>query len=516
MLLNVLKGLVKRRGAASETAPAPTVASLLEQGLRSQNDGDIQGAEQWFRSVLARAPGHADAAHLLGVLLYRTGRMPEAVTMLELAAGEAGAQAVVHLHLARAYQGAGRAGEAESSYLEALRLAPDLVPAHASLGVLYKQLGRLDEARSAFSRGLELEPGSAELWHNLGNLQRDFGQEDEAVSSFDRALALDPGLLEARYSRALALLGSGNLAAGWTEHEVRLQLDRRSADLRPFAQPVWRGEPLEGRTLLVWGEQGVGDEMFHAGMYPELIAAGAQCVFECSAKLLPLFARSFPGARVVPRTAPAHDATSRGVDFQIAAGSLGRYLRAGLSQFPGRNTYLKADPDRVVHWRRRLAALGPGVKAGFCWRSGDVTGERALACTRLDQWGALFDLPGIEWICLQYSECEAELAAARSRFGVRLHRFDVDYFNDLDEVSALTSALDLVVSAPTAVSVHAAALGIEVHQLTYGADWQTHGTGGVPWYPTMTRCLRAWDETWESVLARVACRIRQRNEEMPR
>lgn len=517
MLLNMLKSLVRRRDPIPTSSGRPAQAEqptppahILEAALALQAQGRVEDAEAAYRRILSQHPQHADAAHLLGVLLHRADRSAEAIPWLERVVSMQSDQAEAALHLGSAYQGVERFAEAEKAYRDCIALAPRLAAAQVSLGILLKQQGRLAEARSAFEAALVLEPEAVEVWHNLGNLQRDLGDEVGACRSFERALAIDPSFLEAKFSHALTRLSMGDFVLGWEGHEVRLQLPRRAADLRPFDHPRWQGQDLTGRTLLVWGEQGIGDEILHAGMYRELIEARVRCVFECSAKLVPLFRRSFPEAIVVPRTLPPHPSTLDDVAAQSAAGSIARYLRPSLDHFPRRRAYLHPDPRRVEHWRDRLAGLGPGLKIGFCWRSSDVRGERALACSTLESWVRLFAAPGVHWICLQYDECRVELEAAQQRVSNHLHRFDLDYFNDLDEVSALTAALDLVISAPTAVSVHAAALGVEVWQLAYGADWQTHGTSTVPWFPTLTRYPRRWDESWAMVLSRIEVALMNR------
>jgi tetratricopeptide (TPR) repeat protein len=511
MLLNVLRGLMRKAPQRAHRDEPEGAQAWLERGLKCQSLGQWQEAELALRRALTLDPGSVDATHVLGVLLQRIGRTAEAIALLERAAGLAPEQAAVHLHLGGAYHSAGSFEQALASFGRALRADPGLPATHSNLGNIYKQLGRLHDAEQSYRRALAIDPDTAEAWHNLGNVQRDMGIEEEALRSFERSLALNPQMLEARYSRALTLLALGRLAEGWAEHEVRFELPRLSRDLRPFPHPRWQGEPLHGRTIVVWGEQGIGDEILFAGMYRELTEQAGHSVFECSAKLVPLFARSFPNATVVARTKPPHAAAAGQADYQSAAGSLARSLRSSLASFPSQSRYLEADANRVQHWREQLAALGPGLKVGFSWRSGDLRGERALACTELVQWGELFAVGGVHWICLQYDECAAELDAARARFGVTLHRFEgVDYFDDLDEVSALTSALDLVISAPTTVSLHAAALGREVWQLAYGSDWQTHGTSAVPWYPSLHRHPRRWDQGWEGVLVELARRLRGR------
>jgi hypothetical protein len=265
----------------------------------------------------------------------------------------------------------------------------------------------------------------------------------------------------------------------------------------------------------VWGEQGIGDEIVYAGLIAEVTAAAARCVVECAPKLVPLFACSFPGAVVIPRTDPPHDLTRDGFDYQTPAGSLGRWLRPTLASFPRRRAYLAAPAERVAYWTQRLSALGAGPKIGFSWRSSNLKGERALACTVLQQWGAVFSVPGMHFVSLQYDECSAELAQARERFGIPLHAFpEVDLFNDLLEAAALTKAVDLVITAPTAVGLLSAALGVPTWQMTFGPDWQEFGTGRNPWFPAMTSFTRAWNQDWEEIIGDIAERLRQHVLEM--
>jgi len=227
---------------------------------------------------------------------------------------------------------------------------------------------------------------------------------------------------------------------------------------------------------------------------------------ECEPRLVALFARSFPALEVVPRTTPPHPATAQ-ADLQIPAASAGRWLRASLDQFPRHHGYLRADPERVVHWRQRLHGLGPGLTVGICWRSGITAGMRALACTDLQQWGPILSVPGVHFINLQYDECRAELDQARTRFGVRIHDLSgIDLKQDLDDGAALTAALDLVVSANTAAATIAGALGkpVWVLTLTSAENWFTMGQNYIPWFPAARMYGRAWDHPWDEVLERLS------------
>jgi hypothetical protein len=161
----------------------------------------------------------------------------------------------------------------------------------------------------------------------------------------------------------------------------------------------------------------------------------------------------------------------------------------------------------VAHWRGRLAALGPGPRIGICWRSALTSGLRGLQCTSLPQWGAVLAVPGVHFVNLQYDDCRAELAEARGHFGVAIHTWpDIDLKRDLDEVAALTTALDLVVSVGTAVACMAGALGVPVWQLTVtsSGDCWTMGQHYCPWLPSMHLYERAWHQGWKEVLERLA------------
>ncbi|HLP66485.1 MAG TPA: glycosyltransferase, partial [Rhizobium sp.] len=343
-----------------------------------------------------------------------------------------------------------------------------------------------------------------------GLLLQDMGRFDEAEVAYRRSLALDPSIEQrAQYNLGLACLCGGKLAEGWAHHELRFVRSDGAAK-RSFPHPAWQGEPLAGKSLLIWGEQGIGDELLFASLFGETIERADSCVIECAAKLVPLFSRSFPGAQVVAASNPPHPATLQSFDFQSSAGGLARWLRPTLDSFPDRAGYLVPDPDRVAYWRERLDQLGPGLKVGFCWRSSLLAGTRKLHCTTIDLWGPIFAVPGIHFVNLQYDNCADELDDARRRFGVPLHVFpEVDLFNDLDEAAALTRALDLVVSAPTAASFLAAALGVPTWMMNYATAWQTLGTPHLPWFPSMRYYKRLWNQPWEEIIDRVAHDLRE-------
>ena len=495
---------------AAEIDPQSPVPLVTLSALRERL-GQHDRALACLQRAAALAPGVAEVEYNLGTLCLKLDRPQEAAAHLERAVALRPDLPEAHLNLGNALLACGSNDRAIESYLRAIALRPDYAEAHHDLGTAYRFRSDAGEALAAYETALSLKPDYAQAQLNIGVVLYDHGRINEAIACYQRALLLRPDFPEAQLNLGLAWLALGDFERGWTGYEWRFRqsaMDNRVTK-RTYPCPEWHGEELTGKSILVWGEQGISDQIQFAGMFGEIARAAGRCMIACAEKLVPLFVRSFPEVRVMPLAA-THAASQVRPDFHVAAGSAARWLRPALASFPPRATYLVADEARVEHWRRRLR-LAPGLKVGFSWRSGNLKGVRGLFSTQIDQWNELFRIPGVQWVCLQYDDCEAELDAARRRSGVSFNRFaDVDYRDDLDEVSALMSALDLVISAPTAVSVHAAALGVEVWQLHYGVDWQAHGTAGNPWFPTLVRHARRPDQAWDEVLGGIARVLRAR------
>jgi predicted O-linked N-acetylglucosamine transferase (SPINDLY family) len=508
--------------------------ALKEQDL-------MEAAVEHYLKALTIMPNYTEAHNNLGICLYGMGRLNEAVASYRQALLIMPDYAEAHFNLGITFNTLGKLVEAEASYRRAtqinpeyadalnnlgdtlsnlghldeaevccrraLRIKPDYPGAHINLGNVLKNRGRLDEAEAIYRQALIIKPDFADAYLSLGRVFFSRGDIEAALVSFSKALLIQPDSQIARCNLGEAQLACGKLAEGWENHEFRLGVDDNN-EKRFTHRPYWAGENLDGKSILVWGEQGIGDEIMFASMFSEIIARARHCVIECASKLVPLFTRSFPDALIVPRSDPPHPATQAGIDYQCAAGSLARWLRPGLESFPKQNTFLIPDPERAAYWRARLEELGPGPKIGFSWRSKLIVGERNLQYTMLDQWGPIFTLQGLHFVNLQYDGCSDELNEAQQRFGVPLHAFtEVDMFNDLDETAALIKALDLVI-APNAVFSLSAAIGVNAWVMSCGDSWNSHGTDYVPWYPALRYFNRRWDQPWDEIIERVSKQLK--------
>lgn len=495
--------------AALETAVARAPHSALAQlnlGSALQQAGRLEEAVTRFVQALALAPGLAPAHKNLGVTTQQLGRSDEAVTHYRRALALVPDDPDVLTNLGLVLAGRGDLAAALTVHDRAVAVAPHLGAAWLNRGTTLQALGRLSEARASFARAQTIDPGPKP--HTaLGSIAAEQGDFARAIIEHEEALACDPDFADAHWNLALALLGAGELARGWDEFEWRWRSPGRSADFRRYLRPLWQGEPVNGKRILVWREQGLGDELLFLSCLPDLIATGAMVTLLASPRLVSLARRTFPGADILP------DQTGSGTavefDCHVPLGSLPRWLRRTRATFPAHGNYLQPDPVQTARWRERLDLLGPGRKVGVCWRSGLLTPERSRHYPPLDAWGPVWRVDGVVWINLQYDECEADLSRIEGGRSIRIHRWaGEDLKDDLESVAGLVAALDAVVTAPTAVSSIAGAVGTRTWQIDSGSDWTAFGEDTNPWMPSLGLIRKGTSEAgWEGAMDRLAATL---------
>jgi tetratricopeptide (TPR) repeat protein len=386
-----------------------------------------------------------------------------------------------------------------------LDIVPDSHRAHHNFGLLQLETGYAAEALASFTRALQLQPETVESLTCVGHALRDLGRVEEAIAYYDQALALRPAFGDALANRALALLRKGDFANGWTEYEHRFQAGGKQR--RTAGAPVWRGEPLQGKSVVVLSEQGVGDEIMFASCLPDLIAAAGRVTVACEARLTELFQRSFQAAVVLPResaegTPPAAPVAA---DFEISIGSLPLRFRPTADSFPLTGAYLKADPEKLKHWRQLCISRGPQLHVGIAWRGGTLRNRQRLRSLELNDLERLTGASGCDWISLQAGDQRETLERIRVRAGVDPCDAMRDIGQDLDELAAAISALDLVITVDNTIAHLSGALGRPVWVLLpYSAEWRYGQTASaMPWYPSMRLFRQTAPRDWSSVIAEI-------------
>ncbi|HYD63839.1 tetratricopeptide repeat protein [Azospirillum sp.] len=373
------------------------------------------------------------------------------------------------------------------------------------------EVRRWREAERLARRALRVAPNQGAFHYGLAMVLKNRGRIDEAMPHYDEGARLTPDAPRGRFNRAVALLAVGRAEEGLPEYEWRWKLPdfpsaRQLWPLQSFPQPVWNGEPLNGRTLLVWAEQGIGDEIWDSGYLEPLLRGGTRCVVECDHRLVGLMQRSFPSARVVERTAPP-DRAAGTTDVQCAMGGLA--WRLGAAGRPVPSGYFKADPDLVRRLCRRYRRTG-GPVVGIAWRSLKPIAHRSFAFP-LEHWGPVFSLPGITFVSLQYGDVAADLAAVRAMHGVDvLSDPDLDALRSLDALAAQVAACDAVVSIANSTIPMAHAIGRPAFALLRRDqnDWRYDFKGRCSrWLPTVRGFWQEEQDDWDTVVERLASEL---------
>jgi Flp pilus assembly protein TadD len=478
------------------------VEALLLQSAIFREQGRLEEAADSLTLAVHYRPDQADAYYLLGDTATSQGRADEAERAFRRALTIEPSHARAHNALGALLSDRGALNEAVNCFRRAIAIRPEFAPAHSNLGsLLITQLDQFDEGAKHVEEAIRLAPDAPAVRCNRAMLLQYRGEFREALAQWNEligsgALADDS---KARVDRAMILLLLGDFQAGWDEYERRFDADRKAA--RDFGLPRWNGEALPDKTILVYAEQGVGDEIMFASCLPDLIGVAERVIVECSDRLEALFRRSFPGATVHGgrKNDPVDWLETCGpIYYQIPIGSLPRQFRRNRDVFPGAYPYLRADAGRVEYWRARLRGNGTAPAIGISWRGGTAASRSQVRSVPPELIGRM--LPrNVTWVSLQHGPGEGPppLSGLRTFSGIT---------EDLDELAALMGALDLVVSVAN-TNVHlAGALGRPLRVLVSDRPEWRYGASGnsLPWYPSAKLYRRDQNEGWDAVLARLA------------
>ena len=502
--------------------------ALYFLGIAAGQSRRPQEALDWFSRAAQAQPGHADIQYNLGVAFGDVARHGDAVGAYERAIALDPSRADAHYNRGVSLDALGNYEEALASYERAVALQPRFAEAHHNRGVVLARLGRFEAALGAFDaavaakpqnarshnhraialldldrpaealasaeKAVALAPGFADAWYIRGNALRELYRHADAAESFERAIALEPAHASARWNLADCRLLMGDFARGWEQFEWRWRLPARVQ--RDFDRPQWTGkEPVEGRTLLLHAELGLGDTLQFCRFATEVARRGARVVLEAQAPLLPLL-RTLEGVESLVARGDALPP----FDLHCPLMSLPLALRTDVDTIPKRVPYLAADPARVDAWRERL---GPSraPRVGLAW-AGSQGLRNDKRSTTLAQLLPLLR-PGIEWVSLQKEVPERDRALLAQHGEIR----EVSsHLLDFADTAALVDLLDLVITVDTSVAHVPGALGKPVWILLphnpHDWRWLLEREDSV-WYPTARLFRQPEAGDWASVVARV-------------
>lgn len=481
-----------------------------ELGMLFKQDGLRAAAEKQFRAAVESKSDFAAANVNLGLLMAEDGRPAEAEAAYRaaLAANPDYPEGLNNLGVVLLE--AGRLAEAEECFRRASSNVPGTIEYRCNLGVVLHKLMRYADAEEAYRDILRIKPDHDPTLDNLGCLLAELKRFDEAEEAFRRALSIAPESPEARRDFGYTLLSIGRLADAWPLHEARF--DPRLKDKKfmvqtpPVPFPQWRDESLRGRSLLVWYEQGFGDEIQFARYIPLLKRQGAAHVsLMCTAPLRELF-ETLEG---LDEIYVAKDGVEvRGHDFWVLSMSLPFHFGTSLANIPAEIPYLRASPRRIERWQERLPR--EGLRVGLVWKGNPKHKNDAnRSLPGLETMAPLWQVPGVSFVSLQKGAGEEEAKYPPGNQPLIHLGSEMESFADS---AAIVSQLDLVISVDTALVHVAGALGKPCWVLLprRGTDWRwLQERSDSPWYPKGMRLFRQQNAgDWHGVVGDLTDELR--------
>jgi tetratricopeptide (TPR) repeat protein len=468
----------------------------FNQGNLLRAQGKLDEAIACFRRAIALNPRHIEAQNNLGNALKAKGLLDEAIVCFQDALRQRPDYAEAYSNLGNVLQEQENFDEAVACYRRAAELKPEIAEVHHNLANALQAQGNLDEAVVSFQRALALKPGLLETLNNLGTAYQELRRLDEAIDFYRRALALAPDYARSRMNLSQIMLLRGDLAHGWPEYEWRWKTGQLAVPC--YAGPVWNGEPLNGKKILLHAEQGLGDTIQFIRYAQIVKALGATVVVECQKPLTKLLASCAGIDRLL-----AAGGYLPHFNFHLPLLSLPRIFKTDLASIPARVPYISADPVLVEAWREKLKAL-KGFRVGINWRGREGKIESRRRDVPLALFRGLAQIPGVQLVSLQKGAGRADLAAAGFAVFDPGDNLDTAHGPFMDS-AAIMENLDLVITSDTSIPHLAGALGVPVWvALPFFPDWRWMlDRTDSPWYPTMRLFRQSIRGDWHGVFEKI-------------
>ena len=491
---------------------APDLATVPFNKANALRDGGRPDeARRAYEAALAIDPGYPDALLNLGALLQESGDTAAAIERIAalLAFNPDNAQA--HYNLGKCRQAQGRLEEAENAITTAITLDPAFPDAHFAQANVLADLGKFTAAIKHIETAIKLKPNWAEAYNNWGNYLLDMDRHEEAVEKYEQSLLMDPENMNCSVNRGLALLTMGNLSEGWKAYKNRGLSGAPYYPSLGNGMTPWNGESIEGKNVLVWSEQGLGDEILYASALEECARLTRSCTFACATKLVPIFMRSFAHIPKIRIVAMAAEILSAGkFELNISLVDLAAFFRPSLSAFPEPQPYLKWDRERTSELKKmyRSSSKTKELYVGISWASTNpIIGDRKSVPPEL--WQPILRCRSVRFFNLQQGPMAGEMENISTTLGTEVFKDpSLDIENDLDSALCQIGAMDLVIACSNTTAHLAGASGVPTWVLvpTGRARLWYWFLGGqqCPWYQNLKLYRRAPTGDWCDVMEKAA------------
>jgi tetratricopeptide (TPR) repeat protein len=488
---NNLHGAIKSLNLLIEIEPA-NHAAISELGTCYAKLNNFSRALEFHEKALSLNPENMVIMTNVGLDLMHLGRFGSAKSYFEKVLSLNITDANAHLGLCNLYNNQGDYQNLIRVCTDGLSYFPNNEQLHIFVACGLLGINKFSEAKYSLETALLLNSNSLEAKFNLAHIESHIGSSKKSISLYQELLELP--LIKnndlyplINFNLSFEFLKNGFLEKGWDLYEngfdYRIPFHMRRRPNRTFKVPKWNGQPLVKSRILVWREQGIGDELLFLSILNDLIEIAFEVILECEPRLVNICQKSFPKILVRPAsTGDDNIPSNEDYDFEISIGSLAKFFRRSINSFRPNEIYLKPDREFSNSLINIISSTKDTLKIGICWRSGILNTQRNTNYLPLIDWGVIFDLPNCMFVNLQYGECENELIEVEQKNNIIILRDNnINLKDDLDTVFSIISNLDLVISPATAVSAMSFAIGTTTLIFKKNNSWDILGQNYYPW-----------------------------------
>ena len=465
--------------------------AYLNRGIIFYKVNRFKEALNDFQSVILLKPDSAEAYSHIGNAQFELLQYQEAIKSQNKAIeidpnyAEAYSNRGIIMHELKEYK------EALNNFDIAISLNPNFAQAYSNRGNTLKEMMQFEESLDAYSKAITLKPDYAEAYSNRGVILKQLNKNNYALIDYDTAISIDPKYLQAQHNKAILLLQLQQFAAGWDLYQHRWEIKNQFSKKLDTTIPYWNGQITNPQTnILLWAEQGIGDEIFYAGMLKNFADIEARVTVSADTRLHALFKRSMPEVEFIDKNEIANVCNESIFDFQAPIGDIGLLCSVGKSlEQKASKPFLQINHSKCSDIKNKNPFLSGKFVCGISWKSNNKDIGIAKSLNLIDL-SPLFSIENVEFVSLQYGSTADEIAFVEKNIGVKIHTIDeLDIFNDIDGLASLISLCDLVVTTSSITAHLTGAVGkkgLVLMPYSKGKIWYWHsGVGKSLWYPSL-------------------------------
>ena len=478
-------------------------------GIVLQKKGFFEDALDNFKRATDIQPNFDHAHNNMGNVLKHISKFKEAVISYKKAIEINPRYAEAYSNLGNALKELGQLSDSIDSHQQAIKLNPNYAEGYSNLGNALFELASFQEAADNHRLAIKLNPNYAEAYSNLGNALGEMGQFEEAITNYRHSLKLNPEYKESILNESLIGLAQGKFETSWKGYESRFYKKELNL-MRYEIEKIWDGNYLDG-TLLVWGEQGIGDHILFGSMLNDLKKYAKNIVLEIDKRLVNLFKNyfkkiNFSNIKVIC----LEKKSTENFDKHIAIGSLGQYLRKNKEAFKTTPiNYLVVSTQKIKELKRKFF-LDKKIKIGISWKT--LNKKQQFRNIDIEQMLPILNKPDCDFINLQFGETKDDLKRLKSKHGINIRNIsEIDNFKDIENLAALINCLDLVITIQNSTAHLSAALGKETWiMLTKNSRWHwTMNEEKSLWYPKAKLFQQDQLGNWNKVINDVSMNLKK-------